>query len=86
MTHFLFHPLSLVLCTREMRNPFNLLLVALACFDSCYLTGSILESIRKCFTALSTSTHTLLFPWLLYPGQVIARGTPFPQTFITFIF
>ncbi len=63
-------PSSLVLCTREMRNPFNLLLVALACFDTCYLTGSILESVRKCFT--TTDLHTLLFPYLLYPGQMIA--------------
>ncbi len=54
-----------------MRNPFNLLLVALACFDTCYLTGSILESVRKCLGGASDA-HTLLFPWLLYPGQMIA--------------
>ena len=61
-----------MLATKEMRNPFNLLLVALACFDTCYLTGSILESVRKCFPALTTDAHILSFPWVLYPGQMIA--------------
>ena len=37
---------SFVLTRKEMRNSFNLLLVALAFFDSCYLIGAQLESIR----------------------------------------
>jgi hypothetical protein len=53
-----------------MRNSFNLLLIALACFDSCYLFGSILESFRKSFD-LATDVHTLMFPYLLYPGQMM---------------
>ena len=60
---------SYILCTRkEMRNAFNLLLVTMACFDSLYLFGSILESFRKpdVFN-MATSTHTVLFPYLLYP-------------------
>ena len=60
---------SYILCTRkEMRNAFNLLLVTMACFDSLYLFGSILESFRKpdVFN-MATGTHTVLFPYLLYP-------------------
>ena len=55
---------SYILCTRkEMRNAFNLLLVTMACFDSLYLFGSILESFRKpdVFN-MATGTHTVLFP------------------------
>ena len=37
---------SVIISRKEMRNAFNLLLVSLACFDSTYLFGSILESIR----------------------------------------
>ena len=40
---------SVILTRREMRNAFNLLLVSMACFDSTYLFGSILESFRKQF-------------------------------------
>ena len=60
---------SFILCTRkEMRNAFNLLLVTLACFDSCYLFGSILESFRKSdIFNLATDMHVILFPHLLYP-------------------
>ena len=60
---------SFILCTRkEMRNAFNLLLVVMACFDSLYLFGSILESFRKSDVFnMATDTHTLLFPHLLYP-------------------
>ena len=61
---------SLVLASREMRNSFNLLLVGLGCFDSFYLFGSILESLRKCFHVQS-DLQTLLFPYLLYPGHII---------------
>ena len=60
---------SYILCTRkEMRNAFNLLLVTMACFDSLFLFGSILESFRKPDVfAMATDTHTVLFPYLLYP-------------------
>lgn len=61
---------SLILAAKDMRNSFNLLLIALACYDSCYLFGSILESFRKCF-GLVTDIHTLMFPYFLYPGQMI---------------
>ena len=54
-----------------MRNAFNLLLVTMACFDSTYLFGSILESFRKQFN-LATRLHILLFPYLLYPFNQIA--------------
>ena len=35
-----------ILTRRELRNAFNLLLVALACYDSCYIVGALLESLR----------------------------------------
>lgn len=60
-----------ILSRREMRNSFNLLLVTLACFDSTYLFGSILESFRKQF-ALGSDVHIILFPHLLYPFTQIA--------------
>ena len=37
---------SFVLTRKELRNSFNLLLVALAFFDCCYLIGAQLEVIR----------------------------------------
>ena len=40
---------SVILSRKEMRNAFNLLLLIMACFDSTYLFGSILESFRKEF-------------------------------------
>jgi hypothetical protein len=52
----------------EMRNSFNMLLVALICFDSWYLFGSILESFRRNFE-LSSNLHVILFPYVLYPAQ-----------------
>jgi len=61
---------SLILASKEMRNAFNLLLICLAFLDSCYLVGAILESIRKWFL-LASKVHMLLFPHLLYPGQMI---------------
>ena len=41
---------SVILTRRDLRNSFNLLLVALAFFDSCYIVGAILESIRQVMT------------------------------------
>jgi hypothetical protein len=40
--------------------------VSMACFDSTYLFGAILESFRKEFF-LATRLHIILFPYLLYP-------------------
>jgi hypothetical protein len=37
---------AVIVSRKEMRNSFNLLLVSLACFDSTYLFGAILESVR----------------------------------------
>ena len=62
---------SIILSRKEMRNAFNLLLVTMACFDSTYLFGSILESFRKQFN-LATKLHIILFPYLLYPFNQIA--------------
>ena len=46
---------------RDMRNSFNLLLIALSLFDTCYLAGAILESMRKSF-GVDSEWQTLLFP------------------------
>lgn len=62
---------SFILTRRELRNSFNLLLVALAFFDSCYIVGAILESLRVSFN-LASDIHIMLFPYLLYPGQNLA--------------
>ena len=93
---------SLILGSKEMRNPFNLLLIALCLFDCGYLFGAILESFRKSFKLVSnimlpllksikiivpakwlwmilyailffqaTFIHIYLFPYLLYPCQMI---------------
>jgi hypothetical protein len=68
---------SIILTRKSMRNSFNLLLVSLACFDSTYLFGSILESFRKTFRLASTA-HIVLFPHLLYPfHQVAISGSIF---------
>lgn len=62
---------SVILTRKEMRNAFNLLLVSMACFDSTYLFGSILESFRKQFN-MASDLHIILFPYLLYPFNQIA--------------
>ena len=59
-----------ILLKNNMRNSFNLLLVALACMDSCYLIGAILEAFR--YSGLASDVHLQLFPYFLYPGISIA--------------
>ncbi len=61
----------ILLSKRELRNSFNLLLVALACFDSAYLLGAILDSVRRSFRAAS-ALHIELFPHFIYPLHAIA--------------
>ena len=51
---------SLILGSKEMRNPFNLLLIALCLFDCGYLFGAILESFRKSFKLVSNKMLPLL--------------------------
>ena len=63
---------SVILTRKEMRNAFNLLLVTMACFDSTYLFGSILESFRKEFQ-LGSDVHIVLFPYLLYPFNQVMQ-------------
>ena len=46
------------------------MLIFLSFFDTWYLFGSILESFRKSFN-LETDVHIQLFPYLLYPGQMV---------------
>ena len=56
-----------------MRNSFNLLLIALICFDSWYLFGMILETFRRTFR-IYTDAHTILFPYILFPAQFVAMS------------
>lgn len=75
---------SVILSRHELRNSFNLLLIGLAFFDTCYILGSLLETFRKSFK-VATQTHLLLFPYLLYPGQMIAMtGSVFMIVAIAF--
>lgn len=73
-----------VLTRKEMRNSFNLLLVTLATFDTCYLIGAILESLRKSFHSAS-DVHILMFPYFLYPlYQTSMAGSIFMTVAIAF--
>ena len=54
----------------DMRNSFNLLLVALACFDNVYLLGGVLEAVHRSF-GVESEAHVVLFPYLLYPVHAI---------------
>ena len=59
---------SIILSRRSMRNSFNFLLIALAVYDSCYI---LLDIFQK-RTELHTSVYIILFPYLLYPLEMIA--------------
>ena len=63
-----------ILTKKDMRNSFNLLLVMLAVYDTCYLLGAILDAILKDFVALKTDLHIVLFPHFLYPLHSIAMS------------
>lgn len=56
-----------------MRNSFNLLLIALICFDSWYLFGSLLGSLKRGLD-LKLQLQTLLFPHLIYPSMFISMS------------
>ena len=57
-----------ILGSKEMRNSFNSLLIALAVFDNGYLIASILESFRKCFKLVRSflSSRYLQFRLQIY--------------------
>ena len=57
-----------VLASKEMRNSFNLMLIALALFDCGYLFGAVLESFKNSFH-LATWLHLAMFPQFLHPGM-----------------
>ena len=44
-----------------MRNSFNMLLIALALFDTCYNAASLMETVRKCFGAASRNGNGIEF-------------------------
>ena len=74
----LWHPaqaLGLYTCATDQSrssyfSSFNFMLIGLSFFDTWYLFGSILESFRIAFD-LETNLHIQLFPYFLYPGQMI---------------
>ena len=46
----------------KMRNSFNMLLIALALFDTCYNAASLMETARKCFGAASRQDAIIRLP------------------------
>ena len=55
-----------------MRNSFNLLLIALACFDNAFLFFDGVRSLHANFHVwLHSEVHSKLFPWVLYPLNAI---------------
>ena len=59
---------SVILSRKSMRNSFNFLLIALAIYDSCYIILDIFQKRKE----LHTSAYIILFPYLLYPLEMIA--------------
>ena len=53
-----------------MRNSFNLLLIALACFDNAFLFFDGIRSQADNFNHRSEA-QAKLFPWVLYPLNAI---------------
>ena len=59
---------SIILSGKNMRNSFNILLIALAIYDS----GYVLLDIFQKRSELHTNLYVMLFPYLLYPLEMIA--------------
>ena len=75
---------AIILAQRDLRNSFNLLLICLSVFDSSFLMGAILESVRTVFKSAS-NLHIYLFPYLLHPGRSMAMsGSIFMTVAISF--
>ena len=58
----------IILSGKSMRNSFNLLLMALAVYDSAYVALDIIQKRSE----LHTNVYIILFPYLLYPLEMIA--------------
>ena len=68
-----------------MRNSFNILLLILAAYDTWYMFGAILETIRKFFMNLRTNLHLRMFPHFLYPlHQTSITGSIFMTVVLAF--
>lgn len=59
-----------VLSLKDMRNSFNLLLIAMACFDNAFLFFDSIRGLENNFN-LHSEIQAKLFPWLLYPLNAI---------------
>ena len=59
---------SIILSGRSMRNSFNFLLIALAVYDSAYVILDILQKRSE----LHSRFYIILFPYFLYPLEMIA--------------
>ena len=59
---------AIILSGKTMRNSFNILLIALAIYDS----GYVLLDIFQKRSELHTNLYVMLFPYLLYPLEMIA--------------
>nr|XP_040563744.1 G-protein coupled receptor daf-37-like [Lepeophtheirus salmonis] len=65
---------TVILSLKEMRNSFNLLLIALSTFDTLYLVGSLSESLGK-IIGFHSDIQIILIPLLFYPGRMIMMTT-----------
>ena len=54
----------------DMRNSFNLLLIALACIDNAFLLFGGINGVRENFK-IHSEVLAKLFPWVLYPLNAI---------------
>ena len=59
---------SIILSGKTMRNSFNILLIALAIYDSGYVVLDIFQKRSE----LHNNFYVMLFPYLLYPLEMIA--------------
>lgn len=71
-------------CREDMRNSFNLLLIALICMDSCFLITSFLDCFRRGFRIM-TQVQVMMFPYFIFPFMNIAvTGSIFMTVAIAF--
>ena len=66
-------------------HSFNILIVILAAYDTWYIFGAVLETIRKFFVDFRSDVHLILFPHFLYPlHQTSITGSIFMTITLAF--
>ena len=75
----------LIIHCKTQHYSFNILLTCLAAYDTYYMVGAVLETIRKFFPFLRSDIHVKLFPHLLYPlHQTSITGSIFMTVALAF--